>query len=108
MESRNWRLCEQHKYHVQRNIGLLPVARYRETVSLTGAVRGIYSCVERQLLLGVKRQLFFGVKRQLLLVDSEHKNESGSQTSCLIRDWIVSGVGSSWTGQNKLICDWPE
>ena len=34
MESRNWRLCEQHKYYVQRNISLLPVAQYRETVSV--------------------------------------------------------------------------
>ena len=40
-----------------------------------------------------------GMKRQLI---------SGSQANCLIRDWIVSGAGSSWIGQDKLICYWLE
>jgi hypothetical protein len=38
-----------------------------------------------------------GMKRQLI---------SGSQASCLNRDWIVIGAGSSWIGQNNLSCDW--
>ena len=49
----------------------LPVAWYSETVSVTGAVRGNcsfssvndnYSCIERQLLLGVKRLLLLGAQ----------------------------------------------
>ena len=49
----------------------LPVAWYSETVSVTGAVRGNcsfssvndnYSCVERQLLLGVKRLLLLSAQ----------------------------------------------
>ena len=66
-------LCEQHKYYGQRNNSLLSVARYRETVSVTGAVRGNYSCVERQLLIDVKRLL--------LLVDSEVRMNHESKPS---------------------------
>ena len=49
----------------------LPVAWYSEMVSVTGVVRGNcsfssvndnYSCVERQLLLGVKRLLLLGAQ----------------------------------------------
>ena len=48
-------LSEQHKYYVQRNISLLPVAWYSEMASVTGVVRGNcsfslvndnYSCVD--------------------------------------------------------------
>ena len=43
MESKNWRLCEQHKYYVKLNKSLLLLSRYRETISVTGSVRGKYS-----------------------------------------------------------------
>ena len=103
MESRNWRLYEQHKYYVQRNISLLPVAWYSETVSVTGAVPGNcsfssvndnYSSVVRLLLLGAQ-VAGYGCYSWSLLVDSEHKNEiSKNGVSAYI--WFPNELPDLW------------
>ena len=95
MELRNWRLCEQHNYYVQRNNSLLPVARYRETVSVNGAFRGDYSCDERQLLLSVNRLL--------LLVDSEIRMNFEAKPSQSSK-W---GRGPAWNAGRRLSVWYP-
>ena len=50
-------------------------------MTVTPVSNDSYSCVKRQLLLGVKQQLLLSVKRLLLLVDSEIRVN--------LEEWIV-------------------